>query len=363
MDKSKVWKINLTKDASVDELKEKTSKLLQASNLLKIISKNKLVGVKQHFGEKGNKGYIKPEITKVVLNKVKERLGKPLLIETNTLYREGERSNTFDHLKIAYEHGFNYENVGAPIVIMDGLNGQVQRSVKIGGKHFKEVCVASDLPFFDSIIVLSHVKGHALAGFGGAIKNMAMGFASRSGKLLQHADFKPSVRKKKCIACGLCESACAYDAIKIKDGVWCFDKEKCVGCACCYTSCPKEAISFNWGGTDDIFQEKLAEYAFGAIKDHCKNGKAIFINYINHITAQCDCELGENPVIYPDIAILASDDPVAIDKASFDLTKETFGKDIFKDLWSQTNCTRKLEHANALGLGNLAYEIENIEDI
>ena len=194
MNTSKVWKINLSKNADINELKEKTTKILEASNLLKIISKNKLVGVKQHFGEKGNEGYIKPEVTKVVLNKIKERLGKPLLIETNTLYH-GERSNTYNHLKIAYEHGFNYENVGAPIVIMDGLNGQIQRGVEINGKHFKEVYVASDIPFFDSMIVLSHVKGHIMAGIGGAIKNMAMGLASRAGKLAQHADFKPSLNK------------------------------------------------------------------------------------------------------------------------------------------------------------------------
>lgn len=359
MNTSKVWKINLSKNADINELKEKTTKILEASNLLKIISKNKLVGVKQHFGEKGNEGYIKPEVTKVVLNKIKERLGKPLLIETNTLYH-GERSNTYNHLKIAYEHGFNYENVGAPIVIMDGLNGQIQRGVEINGKHFKEVYVASDIPFFDSMIVLSHVKGHIMAGIGGAIKNMAMGLASRAGKLAQHADFKPSLNKKKCVGCGMCSRFCEHHAIEVKDKEWHFDAKKCAGCGECYTACPKEAISFNWAGSDDVFQEKLAEYAFGAIKEHRENKKTAFINYIYHITAKCDCDGSDNPVLFPDVAILASDDPVAIDKASYDLTKEIFNKDIFKEFWPYTNPLRQLEHACELGLGNLEYKIEEI---
>lgn len=354
MEKSKVWTMPLSDNASIDELKEKTNIILQESKLLSIISKNKLVGVKQHFGEKGNEGFIKPEVTRIVINKIKERLGKPLLIETNTLYH-GERSNTYDHLKIAYEHGFTYENVGAPITIMDGVNGQVGSSVQIDGKHFKEVFVASDIPFFDSIVVLSHVKGHIMAGIGGAVKNLGMGLAGRAGKLAQHADFKPSINKN-CIACGLCAKFCNHDAIHIENGKWTFDPLKCAGCGECFTACKRGAISFNWQGSDDTFQEKLAEYAFGAIKEHREKNKTLFINYINHITQKCDCEGGHNPVMHPDVAILASQDPVAIDKASYDLIKEKFNKDIFKEFWPELNYLRQLEHANKLGLGNMDYE-------
>ncbi len=355
MEKSKVWIKSISKNASIEELKEKTISILQESNLLSIISKNKIVGVKQHFGEKGNEGFIKPEITRIVINKIKERGGHPLLIETNTLYK-GQRANTYDHLTLAYEHGFTFDKVGAPIIIMDGLNGQMQLPVKIDGKHFKEVFIASDIPYFDSIVVLSHVKGHMMAGFGGAIKNMGMGLASRAGKLAQHADFRPKLNKKKCIGCGICKRHCNHNAIDVVDKEWIFDETKCAGCGECYPACPREAISFNWAGSDEKFQEKLAEYAYGAAKEHREKDKIVFVNYFYHVTKFCDCEGGENPVIADDVAILASHDPVAIDKASYDLAKEFYKVDLFKELWPETKFLVQMQHAQKIGLGNMEYE-------
>jgi len=354
----KVWMIPLSEKAEIAELKTKTTQILQASNLLSIISKNKVMAVKQHFGEENNEGFIKPEVTRVVINKIKERLGRPLLIETNTLYH-GQRSNTYDHLKIAYEHGFTYDNVGAAIQIMDGLNGQLQHEIEINGKHFKKVYIAPDIPFFDSIVVLSHVKGHMMAGFGGAIKNLGMGMASRAGKLAQHADFKPHVNKKKCVTCGMCTRMCNHAALSIQDGQVVCDVDKCAGCGECYAACPREAISFDWAGADDKFLEKLAEYAYGAAKEHIERKKIVFVNYFNHVTRYCDCEAGDNPVVCPDVAIMASTDPVAIDKACYDLAMKTFGKDLFKDFWPQLNPIRQIEHAAKLGLGNMEYELVN----
>ena len=356
MEKAKVWSIPLSEHAEIDELKKKTTQILQESNLLSIISKNKIVGVKQHFGEKNNEGYIKPDVTRVVINKIKERLGKPILIETNTLYK-GQRSNTYDHLNMAYEHGFTFDKVGAPIMIMDGLNGQLQHEVEINGKHFKNVYVVPDIPFFDSLVVLSHVKGHMMAGIGAAIKNLGMGMASRAGKLAQHADFRPKINQKKCVSCGTCTKFCNHSALSLVDRKLVFDVTKCAGCGECYAACPKEAISFNWQGSDDCFQEKLAEYAYGAAKQHREAGKIVFVNYFYHITKCCDCDGGHNPVVCHDVAILASNDPVAIDKACFDLAETTFGKNIFKEFWPELNPIRQIEHAEEIGLGTTNYEM------
>lgn len=354
--KPKVWMIPLSAEASLDELKIKTSQILHESKLLSIISKNKIVAVKQHFGEKDNEGFIKPEVTKVVISKIKERLGRPLLVETNTLYH-GQRSNTYDHLNIAYEHGFTFDKVGAPIVIMDGLNGQIRHEVEIDGKHFKKVYLVPDIPFFDSLVVLSHVKGHGMAGIGGAIKNLGMGMASRAGKLAQHSDFRPHINYKKCVACGVCTQFCNHEALKVIDKKLTLFSEKCVGCGGCYTACTREAITFSWAGVNDTFQEKLAEYAYGAAKHHCSKGKTVFINYFYHVTKHCDCEGGHNPVLFNDVAILASADPVAVDKAAYDLGLKTFGRDIFKELWPEIHATRQIEHAESLGLGSTAYEL------
>ena len=146
-----------------------------------------------------------------VVEKVKAFGGKPFLTDTNTLY-PGSRSNAVDHITTAILHGFDYAVTGAPIIIADGLFGKNVAQVKIEKKHFNTVTIAGDIALADSMIVMSHFKGHIVAGFGGAIKNLAMGCAPPAGKRAQH-NARPFTITDRCSGCGTCAEVCPKTAI------------------------------------------------------------------------------------------------------------------------------------------------------
>ncbi len=351
---AKVYYIPLERDENLASLAEKTQLLLKKSNCTSIIKKKSIVAVKQHLGEWGNQTYIKPEIAKVIVDMIKSHGAFPMLVETNTLYK-GSRSDTYHHLILAHEHGFSIENTGAPLMIMDGLKGQNQRPVSIPGKHYKKVFMAPDIPFFDSIFVLSHVKGHMLTGMGGALKNLGMGFASRAGKLNQHDDFHPKVNDRKCIRCGLCVKYCPENALQLINDKITINLGKCIGCGECFTACRYNAITFNWSESDRDFQEKMVEHALGAVINH--NKKIIYINFFNNITKQCDCWGNDNPILYPDIGIFASLDPVAVDRACFDMAEKNYNINIFKQMWKELDSTIQLDYGEQIGIGTQEYEL------
>lgn len=355
---AKVYFIALKDNEPDSSIAKKTKHLLNQGDFLSSLEAKQLVAVKQHFGEQGNKGYIKPVVTKGVVNLVKAKAAKPVVVETNTLYH-GARANSYDHLMTAYEHGFSIENLGAPVVIMDGLNGQNQQVVPIDGTHFKQVYVAPDLLFFDALVVLSHVKGHMASGMGAAIKNLSMGFSSRAGKLAQHADYVPSIDHNACTSCGLCTTMCPGDALSMVEQNLELDRDKCIGCGECFTVCRSGALSFNWGAADNRFQEKMAEYALGTMVHHKE--KAVFLNYFCHVSQHCDCWGGENPVLASNVGIFASTDPVAIDKASFDIGKECLGEDVFKRFWPEIDPLTQVKHGEAIGLGTQSYDLIKID--
>ena len=354
---AKVFFVPVKTGESISSIAGKTNHIMERANVTSVIEENTLVAVKQHFGEKGNENYIKPLITKRVVDLIKGSNAWPLLVETNTLYK-GERSDSYHHLMIVHNHGFSIENVGAPIVVMDGVHGQNQRPVAIPGKHFREVNLVSDLPFFNSMFIVSHVKGHMLSAMGGAIKNLAMGFASRAGKLAQHNDFKPVVNHNKCTLCQVCTNYCPEEAIKRGNDRIEVNNEKCIGCGECYAACQFDAISFKWEEADRKFNEKMAEHAFGAVINH--HGKVAYLNFMIDIAKQCDCWSDDNPVICDNVGIFASYDPVAIDQACLDVGTEKLGKDVFQEMWPELDATFQLEHGETIGMGTRNYTLIEI---
>lgn len=350
---AKVWFLP-TETQDPSELAILTAKVFAAAGFGKFIGKDGLVAVKQHWGAKNNEGYIRPQITKKVGELVKASGGRPILVETNTVYK-GARGDSYNHLEVAREHGFTHDSVGFPMAIMDGIVGQNQRPVAIPGVHFKQVNMVTDIPYFDSMVILSHLKGHTACGMGGAIKNLGMGFSSRGGKLAQHSDFVPEFKRDKCVLCGLCVGNCPVNALAISSGKVEVDTSKCIGCGQCLTACRFDAIAFKFGQGSRPFSEKLAEHAFGAIIFH--NRKTGFINYFNHVSKFCDCFSIENPVIHKNIGIFASHDPVAVDKACYDVALTTYGKDVFKEMWPEQNALDQLNHAEKIGMGTQKYEL------
>ncbi|MBN2324887.1 MAG: DUF362 domain-containing protein, partial [Spirochaetes bacterium] len=155
---------------------KKLTKLFDASGAGTHIHKGDFIGIKTHFGERGNTTYLSPRIVKAAVDRVRTRGARPFLVETSTLYR-GRRSNAVDHIELACEHGFGFEKTGAPVIMADGLLGDSEVAVAVKARHLKEVKIASEIAKIQGLVVLSHFKGHMAAGFGGAIKNVGMGLA------------------------------------------------------------------------------------------------------------------------------------------------------------------------------------------
>ena len=345
----------------------KITRLLHAAGLAERISEGDLTAVKLHFGELGNDTYIKPVFVRQVIDELRNLEAKPFLTDTNTMYI-GARHNSPDHLQVAIRHGFCYAVVDAPVTIADGLTGQNQRDVPIEGKHFKTVKIAGDIADADAMVVLSHVKGHALCGFGGAIKNLAMGCATPLGKRDQHQGMQSTIDPQTCVGCGFCVTQCPFDAIRCNGQLAWVDKSICYGCSACLQVCPKQAIDFNWEEDVPKFIERMVEYASGAISG--KEGKVVYLSFVMSVTPDCDCVPWSEAPIVPDIGFLASTDPVAIDAAAIDLInkqqgiKDTClhehhhpGENKFTGVWSKVDGEHQIEYGEKIGLGSRKYNL------
>jgi uncharacterized Fe-S center protein len=344
--------------------------LLGRAGLSEAIADGDLVAVKLHFGEQGNTGFVEPIYLREVVARVREAGGKPFLTDANTLYR-GERFNAVDHLACAIHNGFSYATVEAPIMIADGLDGRDAVDVAIEGTHFDEVRIGSVAAHADAMVVVTHVKGHEATGFGGALKNVGMGLGSRSAKQRMHADFSPDPSAEKCTACGRCVKWCPVDAITIgPDRVAVVDYELCYGCGECVAACPEGAIAIEWKTEPASIQEKIAEHVAGAVAG--KEGKVVYLSFVKDVSPDCDCWHFSDASVVPDIGVLASTDPVAIDQAAYDLVVAApaiagtkgeglgEGKDTFKEI-TGIDGTIAMAHAEKLGLGTRAYELVHVE--
>ena len=260
------------------------------------------VAVKLSTGEPGGHNFLQPALIKDLVQKV-----KGTIVECNTAYGGG-RADTENHLKAAKDHGFT---AIAPVDIMDA-EGEVALPVK-GGKHLKEDFVGSHYLNYDFTIVLSHFKGHAMGGFGGAIKNISIGIASSAGKAWIHS------------------------AGKTKGNPW--------------GNLPPQ----------DDFLESMAEAA-KAIIDHCGD-KILYISVAYNLSVDCDCDSSPEDPKMGDIGILASLDPVALDKACTDLVRasEDHGKIHLIERIDSRNGMHTLEYGEKIGLGSQKYELVKLD--
>ncbi len=326
---------------------------IKKSGFLKDIKKDEHIGLKVHFGEKGNKSYINPDFLSPLARFLKKRGARSFLFDTNTLYR-GERTNTIDHIKIAYKHGFGKLDI--PIIIGDGIRGTDYLKVKRSLRHFNEFYLAQILKDIDFMLVLSHFTGHMLTGFGASIKNMGMGCAARRGKLAQHCVVSPRIKKEQCIKCGMCAKYCPVDAISERKDAFSIDEEKCIGCAQCISVCPVGAVRIQWSESYDELSEKVVEYAYTATR----KVKCAYVNFCIYITGECDCMNKEKHGVAKDLGILFSWDPVSVDKASIDLLLQSEGRDVLKEVHPKVNYLHHLNYAQEIGLGELDYKLVEI---
>jgi len=244
--KSRVYFIAVGSSDSLQLINQKLKRLIDESGILNFIRKKDAVVLKLHFGEEGNTGFVSPKHVRVVSDTAARLGGRVFLADANTLYR-GRRLNSQEHLKLAYEHGFTKEVTCADLIIPDDTQEKNIACVEINQKFIKQAKVARIFIEVDAFIAVSHFKGHILTGFGGALKNVGMGCATRQGKLAQHCNTAPVVHADNCIGCGECEIICPVKAIKLVNKKSVVDSAKCIGCASCLSACPTMAmfIDFN----------------------------------------------------------------------------------------------------------------------
>ena len=267
-------------------------------------AEGKKVAVKLSTGEPGGNNFLQPALIGDLVKSV-----KGTIVECNTAYGGG-RAKTEDHLKAAADHGFT---AIAPVDIMDA-EGEVRLPVE-GGRHLKYDIVGSHFPEYDFVVVLSHFKGHAMGGFGGAIKNISIGIASSAGKAWIHSAGKTE------------------------------DTEKL------WSSLPAQ----------DDFLESMAEAA-KAIAAHCGE-RILYISVMNNLSVDCDCDAHPEPPRMGDIGILASLDPVALDQACVDLVYASpdEGKVHLIERMESRHGIHTLEHAEAIGIGSRQYELVDLD--
>ena len=311
----------------------------------------KHIPLKLHFGEKGNRTYLKPEVYDGIVDFLAERGIASEFIETSVLYG-GERFTREKHEKLAAAHGFTR----LPVVIADGDKGEDAVSVPVHLKHFEVCAVARKIAEAEQLVVAAHFKGHALAGFGGAIKQLSMGCAAKGGKMAMHMNVKPTIRRWFCKGCGLCASRCQTHAVTVKDRKAHIDHAQCVGCGACFSICPHHAVSiWSFAGIRNalfrrnLFREKLVEYAYASSR-----GKPhIYLNFAVNVTGGCDCEPRPMRAVVPDLGVFASLDPVAIDSACFAAVRDKGRRFKGED---------QLDYAQSVGLGSRSFELVQLAD-
>ena len=367
--KSNVYFIDL-RATFKENLVAKIGRLVETAGLHEAIKERDLVAVKIHFGELGNTAFIRPVFIRKIIDQIKGTGGFPFLTDANTLY-SGTRGNAHSHLNTAIQNGFAYAVVDAPLIIADGLRGRSETAVTINQKRYEQVYIASEIVQADSLVSVAHFKCHELSRFGGTIKNLGMGCASRKGKLAQHSTVAPKIKRKKCIGCGDCVDHCSQHAISLVDEKAVLDPKKCIGCGECILICPQRAVEVEWNQAIPVFLENMIEYTVGVLKD--KPEQALFVNFITDVSPACDCHPMNDAPIVRDIGIVASKDPVAIDQASVDLvngekglpgsclkTNMEKGEDKFRAVYPDIDWAIQLDYGEKLGLGSRNYELNKI---
>jgi uncharacterized protein len=369
MNKSIVYFTDLRTNASINLLK-KLENLVKKAGIDIIEFDKKITAIKIHFGEPGNLAYLRPNFAAVLVRYLKSLGAKPFLTDANTLYF-GRRANAIDHIKAAYENGFNPLAVDCPVIIADGLRGSDYTEVKIDLEYCKTAKIGKALMDADIIVTMNHFKGHEMTGFGGALKNIGMGGASVGGKLELHSSSAPKIVEENCTGCRVCERYCAQDAIAVgRDKIAHIDIEKCVGCGQCVAVCQYDSAQVVWQDATESANCKIAEYSLAVLKEK----PHFHVSFIMNVSPNCDCWNFNDYPLVPDIGIAASFDPVALDQACADMVIKApalpgssicanhehgnmSGVDKFKMAHPNTHWEAGLDHAEKIGLGTRSYEI------
>jgi uncharacterized Fe-S center protein len=348
-------------------LENKFKRLVGKLDIPAIVKPGELVAIKVHVGEAGNLAYINHTYARLAAEAITQAGARPFLTDTNTLY-SGGRHNAVAHSETAVRHGYFSGTTGVPFIVADGLRGLDYEDLPVTGRHFSTAKIGSALAQAGGLVVLSHFKGHCEMGFGGAVKNLGMGSAAVPGKLTLHSSSQPVQNSERCVACGQCVRRCPEKAILLKNRKAVIDKKRCIGCGQCVAACNYGAINVNWESHGEVLIEKVAEYAVALHTRH--QGKVRYVNFAFAISPDCDCWDYNDAPIVQDVGILASSNPVALDRATLDLVKKSpalgnsayaspkAGENLF-DAIRKTRSEYLFEYCRKLGI-NDEYELEKV---
>ncbi|MFH0879320.1 MAG: DUF362 domain-containing protein [Lentisphaerota bacterium] len=348
--RSKVFFAPLPDKAPADQIERNLAELLTAAEFEKHVPRQDYVAVKTHFGEGDNITHVPPRFFKPLSERIRKAGAHPFLTETSTLYK-GRRGDAVAHLLLAHEHGYTIEATGMPIIMSDGLKGDYEYDVEIGGGL--KVAVAGLLRKINALVCVSHPTGHIALGFGGTLKNLGMGLSSRKGKLVQHSSVKPQVNQETCTGCGRCIKWCPVNCITLTEKKARIDDRLCIGCGECLVECSYDAILYNWEMDKDQIQKSTAEHACGVVKDK----QCFYINYALNFTRDCDCFGTVKTPVVPDLGLFASTDPVAIDEACIAMLEQRSGKPLADLAYPELEPRIQIRHAEKLGMGSSQYEL------
>lgn len=299
--------------------------------------KNQDILIKIHFGEPHNKNAFTPEDISPIISSLKKLGLRPTLIDTPVAY-DSLRHTVAGYQQVVHEKGFDKL---APCIISDHF-------IEIKTKDFTaKVC--KELVEAQNLLVISHFKGHACCGFGGAIKNFGMGGLMIESKQTIHDGSKPVFHPDSCTGCGTCARLCPSHAITMLDNRPIVDLEACLGCSLCELNCPTKSLV----PTTAIFDDLLAQGAAACINNLPK--KSYYLTFVNKIARECDCWDQTWDLLAPDKGILFSDNPLAIDQAALDLV----GADIFKKAHHR-NPASQIEYSQKYTNFTADYILENL---
>ncbi|MFH1955014.1 MAG: DUF362 domain-containing protein [Pseudomonadota bacterium] len=338
MGRAKIWFMNARANRFLESTAIKGRQILEYSGWLDTLNPGDIVAVKTHMGEAYNVGYLRPIVVRTLVEALKERGCRPFVTDTTTMPYHPWISRTLamDHLETANRNGFNQGSMDCPVIIADGWLGTDDVIVDLEGRgtHLTKQFVSRAIADADALLSVAHFKGHPAGGYGGSLKNIGVGGASKRGKMNLHgalAGDKPVINAdlcpgRKCDWWQTCQDCCPEGAIEISEQGLKIDQEACVYCFSCANLC------VNMAGINAIQRfdhlpalgRRIADSALATMMTK-EEGKCFFMNYAIDITPSCDCYGWTDTPIVNGLGILASLDPVAVDKACIELMNQAPG--------------------------------------
>ncbi|HID94733.1 MAG TPA: DUF362 domain-containing protein [Candidatus Latescibacteria bacterium] len=332
-------------------------RLLDRVGLKDLINENDRVAIKIHSGEHLNHRLIPPVFYEVLVKRIVELGGKPFLTDTNTVYSLS-RYEGIGHYITAWRNGYALYHLGAPFIVADGITGTDATKVIVEGDIIREVYVPSAIYESDVLISVDHTTLHPAFGIGGNVKNLGMGGVAKQTKIQIHKHEIPAFLSDLCRGCGRCVTICPAEAVRIVDGKAIMDTSKCWGCKLCIEVCENRAIVIEQHSPQESFKA-LADGAMGVLNRFKESFLAV--NFLLDITMDCDCPDEQGRPVVPDLGIMASNDIVAIDKASLDMIRSApiYPLSVVKDIPGTADLTNLSSHTAGFGMDGM---LEYLED-